>query len=145
MNQHLLIISQYIKWHACHIHSIIQVNETPKIKNILTSTTKIKDFVLATTHCQLVQSDVASWVHLGHATFKEPSSQKIHLFSKFLKPLLLYYATCKMKMLETVISFGLHAPNVSRTYHTQVVRYVNLALSPIPGRMKMVLEAISRN
>lgn len=48
-------------------------------------------------------------------------------------------------MLETVIFFGLQAPHVSCTYHTQVVRYVNLALSPILGRMKMVLEAISRN
>jgi len=48
-------------------------------------------------------------------------------------------------MLETVISFGLQAPYVSCTYHIQVVRYVNLALSPILGRIKMVLEAISRN
>jgi hypothetical protein len=48
-------------------------------------------------------------------------------------------------MLATIISSGLHAPHVSCTYHTQVVRYVNFALSPILGRMKMVLEAIRRN
>jgi hypothetical protein len=71
--------------------------------------------------------------------------RKIHFYSEFLKPLLLYYSICKIKMLETVISFGLQAPHVSCTYHTQVVRYVKLALSPILGRMKMVMEALSRN
>jgi hypothetical protein len=71
--------------------------------------------------------------------------RKIHFFSKFLKPLLLYYSPCKIKMLETVIAFNLQAPHVSCTYHTRVVRYVNLPLSPVLGRMKMVLEAISRN
>jgi hypothetical protein len=60
--------------------------------------------------------------------------RKINFFSQFLKPPPLNYSTCKIKMLETVISSGLQTPHVSYTYHTQVVRYVHLALSPILGK-----------
>jgi len=117
MNKHLLIISQYVKWHTCQICSIIQINETPKITNILSSTHKNQISFWPQLIVNWSSETLPAGFIWGTQLLRNLLHRKINFFSEFLRSLLLYYSTCKIKMLETVIFFGLQAPHVSCTYH----------------------------